>query len=322
MQLEKGDVLIQGDEKYSGGTHALMWIGGEKPLVHSSNDKFLGVLEQSMGYISKYIPESADVDHPTDVGVYRYTGATHGLAVKAAYFAHAWATRTTDINDEGMKFQQRVLGTPFSTYRLGQASVRREATGQAVSVETIFRVLKAIARTEMGSKLSPNHGVSCSQFVVYCYQAAALSLKIGGVLPPELIKSMGRQQSKVQSPDKLQRYVKQDMDDDDADAINKYWRDKSNWVEQGVFRSTKQFAADGNSVSLLAKTLQHDQKEDFYKRQLPVGMDIDPMSYGVNYLCTQLKQSNSSFTQMGHLHGRRAVPGKETAVTWDIRKVA
>lgn len=37
-----------------------------------------------------------------------------------------------------------------------------------------MRVVKALCRYQDGTGLSPNNGVSCSQFVTYCYQAAAL----------------------------------------------------------------------------------------------------------------------------------------------------
>jgi len=324
MSLQRGDVLIQGDDPYSGGTHALMWIDGEKPLLHSSNDGFLGFLAQSMGYIGKYVPEKTG-EHPTDVGVYRYRGNVNGLAGKAAEYAAAWATRPDQVNPEGMQFKQRVLGTPFSARRLGAAHERRKAfeqSAQPVSVETIFRVLKAIARTEMGSKLSPNHGVSCSQFVVYCYQAASLSLKFSGVIPAAVIESL-KGERKEQKPDQLQRYATTDYQESDWGANSgKYWRDKTWWAEQGIFRNARDVAGDEEAISLLKTTLQHDQTADFYKNLLPAGMNIDPLSYGVIFLLEQLKKPESSFGYVGHLHGVRASDAKGSPITWTIKKTS
>src|SRR5437868_12347172 len=237
MQLERGDVLIQGNDKYSQGTHALMWIGGDKPVIHSSNEKFLGVLQQSMDYFGKYVPQAVDARRELDTGVYRYQGPPAGLAHKAARFAEGWAANSMQVEPGGYVSEgaQKVMRTPFSARRLGDATERRKAKGTGVSVETIFRVLKAIARTE-SSSLSPNHGVSCSQFVVYCYQAAALTMKIGDVLPPELLTAMkGERRAQRPEEEKLRRYVDHDMREPEAD-LKTYWRNKGWWAEQGMFR--------------------------------------------------------------------------------------
>lgn len=327
--MERGDVLIQGDDKYSGGTHALMWVGGDKPLIHSSNDGFLGVLQQSMGFFGKYVPAEVDKTVAVNTGVYRYAGDVHGLAVKAAGFAERWATRPDDINKDALRYvsketppaekKQLVLRTPFSARRLGAAERRRVDGGQAVSVETIFRVLKAIARSELQSSLSPNHGVSCSQFVVYCYQAASLSLKIGEVLPAPLVEKMkGKSAGKLPEGANLDKYARRDMQEDDGSAAG-FWRDKGWWAEQGVFRKVGELARDEQVVSLLKTTLKHDQGGDYYKSLLPPGMNIDPLSFGVGYLLSQLKAGGSSFKHLGYLHGTRKEPGSTGTILWDIR---
>lgn len=318
--MERGDVLIQGDDPHSRGTHALMWVGGDKALIHSSNDGFLGVLQQSMGFFGKYVPQELNKTVSVGAGVYRYVGEVKDLGAKAAGFAEKWATRPDDVNKDGLDhFKQRVLRTPFSARRLGAAEKRRVEGGQAVSVETIFRVLKAIARGELQSSLSPNHGVSCSQFVVYCYQAASLSLKIGDVLPAPLLEKMKGKPAGRMPPDaSLDRYTRRDMQEDDGPA-GVYWRDKGWWAEQGVFRKVGELARDEHVVSLLKMTLKHDQGADYYKSLLPPGMNIDPLSYGVGYLLSQLKAGGSSFKHLGYLHGTRREPGANGAITWDIR---
>jgi hypothetical protein len=164
MSLEIGDVIIDGDD--TSGTHAMLYVGelGQgKPLIHSSNEKWVGVFQQSMSYIGKRISDKDFV--PSGCGVYRYNGPVKGLPRTACEFAVNWATKPDDVTDLP-KDSQIVLRTPFSPRRLGAADQRRHAPGgTAVTVETIFRVLKSIARTESKSTLSPNHGVSCSQFV-------------------------------------------------------------------------------------------------------------------------------------------------------------
>jgi hypothetical protein len=307
MSLEIGDVIIDGDG--AGGTHAMLWVGElgkDKPLIHSSNEKWIGVFQQSMSYIGKRILDEQFV--PSGCGVYRYNGPVKGLGEKACEFALKWATQpgnVTKLQPTVPDDQQSVLRTPFSPRRLGAAEARRKTGGSAVTVETIFRVLKSIARTESQSTLSPNHGVSCSQFVVYCYQAAALSLQIGATLPPELVNQLKAESPKATSPDekvRMSAYVKDEWDEDATKR--RYWREKTWWAEQGVFRAAKRMKDDKGAVSLLEKVLKHNGKEDFYKSVLPVGMNIDPKSYGVVYLTEQLRDKDSHFPRVGQLLGK------------------
>lgn len=325
MSLQPGDIFIQGYEpKVNGpgvdGIHALMWIGGDKPLVHSSNDKSLGVLAQTMSYFEKFITKN-EVETPVGAAVFRYRGNINGLAAKAADYASKWATRSDAVSEEGSKFAQRVLGTPFSAKRLGASYARRAAFEQSakpVGVETIFRVLKAIARTELGSKLSPNHGVSCSQFVVYCYQAASLKIKFNDAIPPQVLNSF-KGEKKQQEGYSLQRYVKEELGNDWE--ANTYWRDKAWEAEQGIFRKAKDLAHDDASISLLNTALTHDQTADFYKNLLPPGMNIDPLSYGVVFLQQQFTKPDSPFEYAGHLFGKRDSTGNKPVVTWTLKKI-
>jgi hypothetical protein len=329
MELKAGDVLIQGDQGRMGGFHALMWIGGEKPLVHSSNDTFLGILAQSMDYIGKSLGapferKEAKVAQ-TDTGVYRYAGTTEGMAEKAAYFASLWATEAKHVDpsvldsikkarEEKRPTPQAVLRTPFSSRRLNAAHDRRAGqAGHPVSIEVVFRVVKALARAQLNVSLSPNHGVSCSQFAVYCYQAASLSLKFGGALPGNVVKVFLKESNKQQEspPARLARYG----EFDNQAKEKEYWRNVVWWTEQGMFRKARDLALDDEAVSLINTALKYDQTTDFYKNLLPVGMDIDPLSYGVQYLLTQLKNPGSSFRYQGHLTAARA---ESDTVAWTI----
>lgn len=66
--------------------------------------------------------------------------------------------------------------SPYSTRRLevGQTTETRQW-----DLMSAFRAVKAVVRAHTDQGLSPRHGTSCDQFVMYCYQAASVEKMLG-----------------------------------------------------------------------------------------------------------------------------------------------
>jgi hypothetical protein len=234
-ELVTGDILIQLDKR-GGADHSLMWVGGEKPVVHSvEGDKFNGVIQQS----ARYFLERWENVKPTDewkrkVDVYRARDPNLGPA--AARFATEWATRSDDqacgelatrfdaaqaedYSGESLEHyaaahprQKRaagarknvsigspgfrtaagapdpstnvVLDTPYSQRRL----LAGGGGNQPWDTLSLFRALRAYHRGTNHLPLSQLIGVTCSQFVTYCYQAGSLSIHFGNnPIPQEVL---------------------------------------------------------------------------------------------------------------------------------------
>ncbi|WP_433706166.1 hypothetical protein [Paraburkholderia sacchari] len=66
-----------------------------------------------------------------------------------------------------------------SPYSSGRLETGQKSEAMTWDVKSAFRVVKAYVRTCKSQGLSPRHGTSCDQFVMYCYQAASLSSILG-----------------------------------------------------------------------------------------------------------------------------------------------
>lgn len=159
QDLKRGDLIME-----HGNMHAVMYAGGDKPLVHSTNGKFFGVLQQGPNYLTKKFGNEA----PTKLPVYRMKNADSPIPSEAARIGEQWAIRSGDTETTKTK-------TPFGENRLNDAD---EDKAVEWSPEATFRAARAALRSDEGMPLSKQQGVSCSQFVTYAYQAAAL--KKGG----------------------------------------------------------------------------------------------------------------------------------------------
>jgi hypothetical protein len=83
----------------------------------------------------------------------------------------------SDAADLALKNNKGFLKTKYSDARMEYAEYDAKAEERQWSVAAMFRALKAYARYE--EALTPKQGSSCSQFAVYCYQAAAIHKHIG-----------------------------------------------------------------------------------------------------------------------------------------------
>lgn len=198
-----GDIMIEMDG--DSVEHSMMWVGGEKPVVHSAEaGDFVGVIQQSAKPYARWKDDSK-AWRPY-ARIYR---SQDGSGAAAAKFAIDWATRSDsatfvklkNLSDtEQEKLQQEkprqkrppnsdknitigspkfegsgiVLDTPYSQARLGGGD-------KPWDVLSLFRALRAYDRALSKLPLSQLKGVTCSQFVTYCYQAAAVQKHFGGL---------------------------------------------------------------------------------------------------------------------------------------------
>lgn len=264
--FKPGDILIQAK------SHCMLWVGAAKPLVHNvERGIFVGVIRQS-------------TDPLTDTHVvYRYKDAE--LAAMAAKFAEEWAvTPSEELKLPTPTPKKVVLKTPYSHKRMEGAF-----DGTAPwSVDSLFRALKAIARAHDGTGLSPRHGASCSQFVTYCYQAAALKKSIGPVLPSGLIQAVRKDTAEYKPFDQL-AWARTDLKDDKAQAEH-YWRNKMHVVDAKVFKSKK---GDRNFIN----TVLTPQIVHLAKTLLPTAFQIDAKTMHVEKLIEQLQHAD--WTRLG-----------------------
>jgi hypothetical protein len=270
--FERGDILIQG--KF----HALLWVGGEKPLVHNvDKGTFVGVIR------ARTLSGGG--------AVYRFAEAP--VANRAADFAAGWAdTPGTDFMLPQTTPAKVVLKTPYSHGRMGGAlEVEHQETPW--SVDALFRALKAIARARDGAGLSPNHGVSCSQFVTFCFQAAALAQLIGNVIPSPLLAQI-RRDAEIPSGQTMPNWVAKDYGGSQAE----FWKAKAFGSDNKVFKSLK---TDGEFIRTALSG-----HVDAAKNALPPAMRTDAKRTTVEKLLTAVSAPESGFQRRGD-----AVDGEE-----------
>jgi len=156
--LVPGDILIEYEKTPE---HALLWLGGFKPIAHSAEADTTGILQQSANVLG-------DGHGRPAYEVYRPLNAV--LAKKATDIATAFATPSNDTRYVTAKQQGWGLSlvTKYSQARLG-------GDGGIWGPEAVVRAVRAYHRYRTGSPLSAGEGVTCSQFVTYAYQAAAIA---------------------------------------------------------------------------------------------------------------------------------------------------
>lgn len=170
--LRPGDIIIQYWDDENGPAHSLIWgDDAGKPVIHNADGgKFNGVIQQSVGVL-KSAAEPNEYDGKPPYRVYRLMDET--IAASAADFAEVWATRTDapEVLSELSAGHTPVrLATPYSSARLTAAGARDNAW----SLDALFRAIRSAHRGRSAIPLSRRKGVSCSQFVTYCYQAAVV----------------------------------------------------------------------------------------------------------------------------------------------------
>jgi len=298
-QMKAGDILIELEG--GGAEHIIMWVGGDKPIVHSAEqESFVGVIQQSA---KPYLIKKDDEKKwKPFVAVFR--SDSESLAAQAAKFAIEWATRSDDevymmlrtLEKEGIeekieeykkenprvkRFEPGkknvtigspkfggdtiVLDTPFSQERLGGGD-------KDWDVYSLFRALRAYDRVMSQLPLSQLKGITCSQFVTYCYQAAALHGHFGGSPIPKEILNLISDNGKLYS-----------------------------------LKKTKESQPD-----LISNAL-----EGFDVGFMPVGMLVDAKTTSADNLMEKLLDSKSGFQEMGYM-----VPKGDEAVLISISEAS
>ena len=203
LDLAEGDILVQ-----SGADHCVMWVGSDKPLAHATADQ--GVIQQSDEYFQRMAPVVLG-DHT----VWRLRSRAKVLSDRAAATARDWAVIKGRTSSR--------TATPFGTKRwlktyLPNISDEQEqqdltstwnAAAEVFDAQSVYEVLKMYTRSiDPSGPLSKNKGVTCSQFVIYCYQIASLhnALKGGdatqmGIYDPRGLKAREIQMGATETKD-------------------------------------------------------------------------------------------------------------------------
>jgi hypothetical protein len=84
-----------------------------------------------------------------------------------------WIAGKEDVSFDEFK-------TGKSPYSTGRLATGQNSPQQSWSQLSAFRAVKACVRASLDQGLSPRHGTSCDQFVMYCYQAASVKMMLGG----------------------------------------------------------------------------------------------------------------------------------------------
>ncbi|WP_233848978.1 hypothetical protein [Paraburkholderia sp. HD33-4] len=168
MEFSAGDIIIEYDDSTDEAKHALIWVldAKGKTVIHSKDvGNLQGVVQQSVGAL-------AVTDDDIKYLVYRYENSA--VADAAAAFAARWATRSDDPMVVGMvKFAETKKQVVKATVPFGRRGDEYQ-TQEAWTGTSLVRAVRAWHRGMTGAKLSNRKGISCSQFVTYCFQAASL----------------------------------------------------------------------------------------------------------------------------------------------------
>lgn len=158
-ELLAGDIIIEYEDSPE---HSMLWVGGDKPLVHSADSGTTsGIVQQSARGFGEGDTPFAEV----------YRCRNQHLAHKVSDIAQRFAVVTTDPRYVTAKKNGWNVGlkTRFSQNRLG-------GNGGVWGPEAIVRAVRAYYRALKTSVLSPSEGVTCSQFVTYTFQAASIEI--------------------------------------------------------------------------------------------------------------------------------------------------
>src|SRR5262249_42979484 len=103
-----------------------------------------------------------------------------------------WATErgSPEFDQAPVVKGNRMLKSPYGHERYSYAGSRH--TVEDWTVASLFLVVKAIAYRKARKGLSPSKGVTCSQFLTYCYQAASVERGVGSLLTPELLGHLSK----------------------------------------------------------------------------------------------------------------------------------
>lgn len=192
--LAQGDILFAMTAQ-NDVAHCLMFVGGDKAIAHSAagatpqdgSPAIRGVLLQSKkNYLAK---NGVDLDE--SYCAYRPT-QPDGIGAIAAKYAIRWATKSMDfksppVERHGVKVYP--FKTPYGETKLNAPCNRSKSVSDEdlehgkMTPEGVLKVVKAYASAReegIPTNLHPKRGVTCAQFVLYCFQVACLEQIVGG----------------------------------------------------------------------------------------------------------------------------------------------
>ncbi|PVZ68320.1 hypothetical protein [Pelagibaculum spongiae] len=189
--LRPGDILLTSYYHIADETelvdkvnHCMLWVDHEKNIVHatdgSPNYALDGIFQHSSSILNK---QPAYVIRCVD----------RALAIQAAKYAIGWSIksgfefenykdkhkkRIIEIQEQRREHKEAIpLETPFGYARLVTV-LSDQDIDISWSPPAFFKAYQAYIRAESKVPLSKNKGVFCSQFILTCYQAAAIKIAI------------------------------------------------------------------------------------------------------------------------------------------------
>lgn len=194
--MRPGDLISDLDDD----DHFMMWVGGDLALVENVDaTKYCGVFRHSDTKITQRIrlaQEAASRKKTSSPASLRSSGASgsdeddeapEGFAVfrcrnaaiarKAADFAIAWSMGTDHGDFVAGVAKAKATGEQFQLpikFNQERLTHDRQQAFDQWDARSLLRALRVLARHDSGAPLSVK-GWTCSSFVTYCFQAAALA---------------------------------------------------------------------------------------------------------------------------------------------------
>lgn len=184
--------------------------------------------------------------------------------------------------------------SPYSAGRLERGQ-QTPAEGSKWSQASAFRAIKAYVRACEKQGLSPRHGTSCDQFVMYCYQAASVKSMVGSSL----------------------------LDSDMIELVSKRSSDIKLYVSKGQI--PQDLGSDlktksGEAFDRLRQLLEKMTGDSTCSGWLPQEMASDAKTSSVTKLFDKVTAQDSGFRRVGFLDANGAVT--DTAPQAEARKPA
>jgi hypothetical protein len=181
QSLQLGDVLLDTYIDSTAG-HCMIWVNGPKAVAHSADGNIKAVVRN---FASDVLRDS-DSKSPATFHVHRYKDVD--VAARACEFAQDWASPDRDTSPpSGHKLK-------YSGHRETYGKLMRqhpsEVPDQNWDVMSLFHAVRALAKARQHQPLS-GKGISCTQFVAYCYQCASIEKTLGaGQIDPKALAGL------------------------------------------------------------------------------------------------------------------------------------
>ena len=180
---------------------------------------------------------------------------------------------------DGPSFQGfKTFKSPYSSKRLFEGrEVPKEKS--VWTVESAFRAVKAYVRACERMGLSPRHGTTCDQFVIYCFQAASIEMFFSGVLSADTLGLIAA------APHKIKLYL------------------QPGEPAQDFGRDAEKLGMAANEIkTVFASTTGDSELSGF----LPQSVKTDAKRSSIQKLWDAL-QTDSDFVCLGSVNGKGAI---------------